>query len=63
MTGGLLQLIAYGSQDLYLTGNPTITFFKKFIGDILIFQQNILISLYLYYLLLLQLKIIKFPQK
>ena len=28
MTGGLLQLIAYGSQDLYLTGNPTITFFK-----------------------------------
>ena len=28
MTGGLMQLVAYGSQDLYLTGNPQITFFK-----------------------------------
>uniref|UniRef100_A0A6C0F589 Major capsid protein N-terminal domain-containing protein n=1 Tax=viral metagenome TaxID=1070528 RepID=A0A6C0F589_9ZZZZ len=28
MGGGLLQLIAYGSQDVYLTGNPQITFFK-----------------------------------
>ncbi|AYV79610.1 MAG: putative capsid protein, partial [Faunusvirus sp.] len=28
MAGGLLQLIAYGSQDLYLTGNPEITPFK-----------------------------------
>ena len=28
MAGGLLQLVAYGSQDLYLTGNPQITFFK-----------------------------------
>lgn len=28
MTGGLMQLIAYGSQDAYLTGNPQITFFK-----------------------------------
>ena len=28
MTGGLLQLAAYGSQDVYLTGNPQITFFK-----------------------------------
>ncbi len=27
MTGGLLQLSAYGAQDLYLTGNPQITFF------------------------------------
>ena len=27
MTGGLLQLAAYGPQDLYLTGNPQITFF------------------------------------
>jgi hypothetical protein len=28
MTGGLLQLVAYGAQDVYLTGNPQITFFK-----------------------------------
>ena len=28
MGGGLLQLVAYGSQDMYLTGNPQITFFK-----------------------------------
>ncbi|AYV84997.1 MAG: capsid protein 1 [Satyrvirus sp.] len=26
--GGLLQLCAYGAQDVYLTGNPHITFFK-----------------------------------
>lgn len=28
MGGGLMQLIAYGAQDIYLTGNPEITFFK-----------------------------------
>jgi len=28
MAGGLSQLVAYGAQDLYLTGNPQITFFK-----------------------------------
>ena len=28
MGGGLLQLVAYGAQDVYLTGNPEITFFK-----------------------------------
>lgn len=27
MAGGLLQLAAYGAQDLYLTGNPQISFF------------------------------------
>ena len=27
MGGGLLQLVAYGAQDVYLTGNPQITFF------------------------------------
>ena len=27
MAGGLLQLAAYGPQNLYLTGNPQITFF------------------------------------
>ena len=29
MGGGQLQLIAYGEQDIYLTGNPQITFFKS----------------------------------
>jgi len=28
MGGGLLQLVAYGAQDIYLTGNPEITYFK-----------------------------------
>lgn len=28
MAGGLLQIVTYGSKDLYLTGNPEITFFK-----------------------------------
>jgi hypothetical protein len=23
--GGLMQLVAYGAQDVYLTGNPQIT--------------------------------------
>jgi hypothetical protein len=29
MGGGLLQLVAYGAQDAYLTGNPQITFWKS----------------------------------
>ena len=29
MGGGLLQLYTRGPQDKFLTGNPTITFFKK----------------------------------
>ena len=28
MPGGVIQLISYGSEDLYLTGNPHITFFN-----------------------------------
>ena len=28
MGGGIIQLAAYGAQDLHLTGNPQITFFK-----------------------------------
>ena len=28
MGGGLMQIVAYGSQDVYLTGDPQITFFK-----------------------------------
>ena len=27
--GGLLQLVATGRQDIYLTGNPQTTFFKQ----------------------------------
>jgi hypothetical protein len=27
MGGGLLQIVAYGAQDVFLTGNPQITFF------------------------------------
>ena len=29
MTGGLLQIITSGKQDIYLTINPQVTFFKK----------------------------------
>lgn len=29
MTGGLIQLLAWGSQNIKLNGNPSITFFKK----------------------------------
>lgn len=29
MAGGLLQIVAKGAQDLYLTGNPKLSFFKK----------------------------------
>jgi hypothetical protein len=28
MGGGLMQLVAYGAQDAYLSGNPEVTFFK-----------------------------------
>ena len=27
MGGGFLQLAAYGEEDIYLTGNPQVTFF------------------------------------
>jgi hypothetical protein len=29
MGGGLMQLVAYGAQDVYLTGTPSVTFFKN----------------------------------
>ena len=29
MGGGLIQLVAYGAQDVYLTGDPQITFFNS----------------------------------
>jgi len=28
MSGGLMQLVAYGAQDVYLTGSPKVTFFQ-----------------------------------
>jgi hypothetical protein len=28
MAGGLMQLVAYGAQDVYLTGSPKVTFFQ-----------------------------------
>jgi hypothetical protein len=28
MAGGLMQLVAYGAQDVYLTGQPKVTFFQ-----------------------------------
>ena len=34
MGGGLMQLVAYGAQDIYLTGNPQITFWK------LVYRRN-----------------------
>ena len=29
MAGGLLQLVAYGAQDVYLTGSPKVSFFQS----------------------------------
>ena len=34
MGGGLMQLVAYGAQDIYLTGNPQITSLRLFTEDI-----------------------------
>ena len=28
MSGGIMQLISYGAQDIYIFGNPQVTFFK-----------------------------------
>ena len=38
MAGGLMQLVAYGTQDMYITGNPQVTFLKQYLEDTLIFQ-------------------------
>ena len=40
--GGLLQLIASGEQDIYLTGNPQLLSLRLFIEDITLFQLNVL---------------------
>ena len=39
MGGGLMQLVAYGAQDIYLTGNP-ITFFKVVADTIILNGSN-----------------------
>ena len=39
--GGAMQLVAYGAQDIYLTGNPQITFFKLSTADTLTLQLTI----------------------
>jgi len=41
MSGGLFQLVAYGAQDAYLTGNPEITFF-----NVVYRQQNLNFALH-----------------
>ena len=28
MPGGYMQLLAFGAEDIYLTGNPQMSFFK-----------------------------------
>jgi hypothetical protein len=28
MAGGLMQLVSYGAQDIYISGNPQVTFWK-----------------------------------
>ena len=38
MGGGLIQLTAYGAQDVFLSGNPQITFFRAIYSVILILQ-------------------------
>ena len=40
MPGGYFQLIAQGPADLYLTGNPSISFLNLFIGGTHNFQWN-----------------------
>ena len=40
MGGGLMQLVAYGAQDIYLTGNTQITFSRLSTADTLTSQWN-----------------------
>ena len=42
MGGGLMQLVAYGAQDVYLTGNPQITFSKLSTEDTQTFPLKLL---------------------
>ena len=41
MAGALMQLVAYGAQDVYLTGNPQITFSKLSTEDTPILLWNL----------------------
>ena len=46
MTGGLIQLVANSTKNVFLTGNPQITFFKTLYKrysnfSINIYEQNI----------------------
>ena len=41
MGGGLLQLVATGAQDIFLTGNPEMSFLKVYIRDIQIFLRKL----------------------
>lgn len=45
MGGGLVQIAAYGSQDVYLTTNPTITFFKTVYNRYTNFSMESIIQL------------------
>ena len=51
MGGGLMQLVAYGAQDVYLTGNPQITFSKLSTEDIPTSHVKLLNKLSMVYLL------------
>ena len=42
MGGGLMQLVAMGAQDVYLTGNPQITFLKLSTEDTLTSPKKLL---------------------
>ena len=37
-----MQLVAYGSQDIYVTGHPQITFWKQLFNLLQILQYNLL---------------------
>jgi len=41
MAGGLMQLVAYGAQDVYLTGNPKVTFSRLSTNATLLCDGNI----------------------
>ena len=56
-SGGLMQLVSYGSENLYLTGNPQITFLKPHIEDILILLMNGFQNILKIHLIIIQLEL------
>ena len=42
MTGGLMNLVAYGNENLLFNGNPKKTFLKQSIKNILILVYSVL---------------------